>query len=284
MVVIFILTMVPGIARHEGLPETESDVAPAPNIESMEQREGCVERLYHEERLAAGQMAERTTGGGASMVTVTGATGHIGNVLVRELLAHGQRVRALIPPFEDPAPLDGLDVEKVEGDILDVGSLVRAFKWSDVVYHLAGIVSIVSGKRDLLYRVNVVGTRNVVETCLETGVRRLVYTSSIHAIAEPPPGVVIDESLPFDPDSMAWEYDESKARATLEVLRAQDRELNPVILCPTGVIGPYDFRYPLLLADGRRMREIGLEKWVAEQEARDATGFAYADVRFPEQG
>lgn len=49
-------------------------------------------------------------------------------------------------------------------------------------------------------------------------------------------------SVPIDPDSMAWEYDESKARATLEVLRAQDRGLNPVILCPTGVIGPYDFR------------------------------------------
>ncbi|MEW6107520.1 MAG: SDR family oxidoreductase [Bacillota bacterium] len=223
-------------------PKPESDVAPAPNIERMEQREACVERLYHEERLAAGQMAERTAGGGASMVTVTGATGHIGNVLVRDLLARAQRVRALIPPCEDPAPLDGLNVEKVEGDILDVGSLVRAFKGSDVVYHLAGIVSIVPGKRDLLYRVNVVGTKNVVEACLEAGVSRLVYTSSIHAIAEPPSGVVIDESLPFDPDRMEWEYDESKALATLEVLKAKDKGLDSVVLCPTGVVGPYDFR------------------------------------------
>ncbi|MGE5583925.1 MAG: SDR family oxidoreductase [Bacillota bacterium] len=176
------------------------------------------------------------------MVTVTGATGHIGNVLVRELLARGQRVKALIPPFEDTVPLEGLDVEKVEGNVLDFESLVQAFEGSDVVYHLAGVVSIMPGKRDLLNEVNLVGTRNVVEACLRAGVRRLVYTSSIHAIAEPPPGVVIDETCPFDPESMTWEYDRSKARATLEVLRARGKGLDPVVLCPTGVIGPYDFK------------------------------------------
>ena len=74
------------------------------------------------------------------MVVVTGATGHIGNVLVRELLSRGENVRALIPPFEDTTPLDGLEVEKVEGDVLKVDSLVEAFKEADVVYHLAGIV------------------------------------------------------------------------------------------------------------------------------------------------
>lgn len=176
------------------------------------------------------------------MVVVTGATGHIGNVLVRELLSRGENVRALIPPFEDTTPLDGLEVERVEGDVLNTDSLVEAFKDADVVYHLAGIVSILPGKSDLLYQVNVVGTRNVAEASLKAGVRRLVYTSSIHALATPPPGTAIDETLPFDPDRSIGEYDKSKAQATLEVLKAVEQGLDAVIVCPSGVIGPYDFK------------------------------------------
>ncbi len=176
------------------------------------------------------------------MVVVTGATGHIGNVLVRELVSRGNDIRVLIPPLEDAASLEGLEVEKVEGDILKVDSLVEAFKGADVVYHLAGMVSILPGRSELLHQVNVVGTRNVVEACLESGVRRLVYTSSIHAIAEPPHGTVIDETLPFDPKRTVGEYDRSKALATLEVLKGVNQGLDAVIVCPTGVVGPYDYK------------------------------------------
>ena len=87
-----------------------------------------------------------------------------------------------------------------------------------------------------------VGTRNVAEASLKAGVRRLVYTSSIHALATPPPGVAIDETLPFDPDRSIGEYDKSKAQATLEVLKAVEQGLDAVIVCPSGVIGPYDFK------------------------------------------
>jgi len=176
------------------------------------------------------------------MIVVTGATGHIGNVLVRELLSRGENVRVVIPPFEDTTPLDGLKVEMVEGDVRQVDSLIQAFKEGDVVYHLAGIISILPGKSKLLYQVNVMGTRNVVGACLKTDVRRLVYTSSIHAIAEPPHGTAIDETLPFDPDRAIGEYDRSKAQATLEVLKAVQQGLDAIIVCPTGVVGPYDFK------------------------------------------
>jgi len=176
------------------------------------------------------------------MVVVTGATGHIGNVLVRELLSRSKNVRVVIPSSEDTSPLDGLKVEMVEGDVRQIDSLIQAFKGADVVYHLAGIISILPGKSELLYQVNVAGTRNVVEACLRTGVRRLVYTSSIHAITEPPHGTVIDETLPFDPDRAIGEYDSSKAQATLEVLQGVKQGLDAVIVCPTGVIGPYDYK------------------------------------------
>jgi len=176
------------------------------------------------------------------MILVTGATGHIGNVLVRKLIEQGEKVRALIWRGEDTTPLEKLDVETVEGDVLDPESLKPAFKGVEKVFHLAGIISIMPGQNPLVWRVNVEGTRNVLNAARQAGVRRLVYTSSIHAIHRAQHGKVIDESLPFDPNNPYGAYDRSKAEASLEVQKATADGLDAVILCPTGVIGPYDFR------------------------------------------
>ena len=176
------------------------------------------------------------------MVIVTGATGHIGNVLVRELLAKGMSVRALVLPNDDKRPLAGLNVEIVHGDITDLASLKSVFTGADIVFHLAGIVTIMPGVAALLERVNVGGIRNVIEACRACHVRRLVYTSSIHAVAEPPHGTVIDESQPFSPDHVLGDYARSKARATLLLLdEVKKGGLDAVICCPTGVIGPFDY-------------------------------------------
>lgn len=176
------------------------------------------------------------------MNLVTGATGHIGNVLIRKLLERGERVRALVWRGEDTSSLDGLDVERIEGDVLDPDSLRLALRGVETVYHLAGIISILPGRNPLVWRVNVEGTRNVLDAARREGIRRLLYTSSIHAIRRAPHGVVIDESLGFDPNNPYGEYDRSKAAASLEVQRAAQTDLDAVIVCPTGVIGPYDFR------------------------------------------
>jgi dihydroflavonol-4-reductase len=175
------------------------------------------------------------------MWLVTGATGHIGNVLVRKLLERGERVRALILPGESRAPLQGLNVEALEGDVLNASSLFRAFQGVRGVFHLAGIISIMPGSNPFVRKVNVEGTRNVTRVAKETGVEKLVYTSSIHAIKRVGDGL-IDETLPYDPDNPFGEYDRSKADATLEVQQAAHAGLEAVIVCPTGVIGPYDFR------------------------------------------
>mgnify|MGYP001024430099 FL=1 len=176
------------------------------------------------------------------MNLVTGATGHIGNVLVRDLLARGERVRAMLMPGEDPSPLYGLDVERIEADVLDFQSLLGAFLGIEVVYHLAGIISIMPGKDNLVQAVNVIGTRNVIQAARLCGVRRFVYTSSIHALSRIPHGTTIDESVPFDPQHAISMYDYSKAQASLEVLEAVQTGLDAVIACPTGVIGPHDYR------------------------------------------
>ncbi len=176
------------------------------------------------------------------MIFVTGATGHIGNVLVRQLLALGKKVRVLKLPGEDPTPLKDLEVEVIEGDVLDQSLLQRALKGVKHVYHLAGVISIVPGVSRILDRVNVQGTRTILAACREAGVERVVYTSSIHAFAEAPLGTLMDEHQPFDPALAPDDYSRSKAQASLEVVEAVRQGLNAVIVCPTGVIGPYDFR------------------------------------------
>lgn len=173
---------------------------------------------------------------------VTGATGHLGNNLVRALLARGEQVRALVLPGDDTRPLAGLPVEVALGDVRDLGALLWAFRGADTVYHLAGLITIAPGREALLHQVNVLGTRNVVEAALRCGVQRLIYTASIHALVEPPHGTVIDERQPFDPEHIPTEYGRSKARAALEVLAGVERGLDAVIACPTGIIGPYDFQ------------------------------------------
>ena len=154
------------------------------------------------------------------MELVTGSTGSIGNVLVRELLKRGRKVKAFIRSTSDISALEGLGADKVVGDIENTDSLVSAFKGVDTVYHLAGMISIMPGDWALIRRVNLEGTKNVINACLKCGVGRLVYTSTIHALKEPPMGTVIEESIPFDPLTRRGEYDRSKALASLEVMEA----------------------------------------------------------------
>lgn len=176
-----------------------------------------------------------------NMWLVTGATGHIGNVLVRKLLERGEKVRALILPGESVESISGLEVEAFEGDVLNLDSLFESFQGVRGVFHLAGVISILPGHDALVQRVNVEGTRNVIRAAKETGIQKLIYTSSIHAIKRVEAGV-IDEALPYDPDNPFGAYDRSKAQATLDVQQAAHAGLEAVIACPTGVIGPFDFR------------------------------------------
>ncbi len=175
------------------------------------------------------------------MILVTGATGHIGNVLLRKLTSYEMDVRVITLPGDDLTPIAGLDLDIVEADITDFDSINRAFNNVTHVFHLAGIISIMPGQDELLYKVNVEGTRNVVQACLENDVKRLIYTSSVHALVEPPHGTPIDESCSYEPEYSRGGYDRTKAQASLEVLEGVKKGLNAVIVCPSGIIGPCDY-------------------------------------------
>ena len=116
---------------------------------------------------------------GDKLSVITGATGHVGYALVKELEARGENFRILIR--KDSKIFDGINCERVFGDVTDPASLEKAFDGADVVYHLAGVIEINKGNEDMTWKVNVDGTKNVVEACKKCGVKRLVYASSVDA-------------------------------------------------------------------------------------------------------
>lgn len=179
------------------------------------------------------------------MIVVTGATGHIGNVLVKQLYSkHGrqEKIRVLVPPGETMAPLRGTVVELAVCDVTDFQSVVEGIRGARLVFHLAGVISIVNGMGSLMQRVNVSGTKNVLDAARQCNVPRVVYVSSVHAFSEPPEGREINERTPVDPEKVLGDYARSKAQATLYARSAASAGLNVVIVHPTGVIGPYEFK------------------------------------------
>lgn len=184
---------------------------------------------------------------------VTGATGHIGNNLVRALLARGERVRALIRPGASPKALEGLDIERVEGDLRDAASLARAVRGAERVYHVGAMISIRGGDRDALWDVNVAGTARLLAAAREAGVRRVVHTSSFGAIGNNPNGPSSEQHL-LDPNEPATDYERSKAASELEVQREVERGLDACIVNPCATVGPFDFKPSLV---GRTFVDFG---------------------------
>ena len=214
------------------------------------------------------------------MVTlVTGATGHIGINLVRDLLAHGRRVRILV--HRRSWPLENLAVESLQGDIRDMESLRRAFQGVDSVFHLAAHVSISGNSWTDLENTNILGTRNIIELCLSAGVR-LVHFSSIHAYLPESRRSLVDESCSLAESPHCPGYDRSKAGGEQQVRLRISRGLNAVIVNPTAAIGPYDFEPSLfgeaLLAMARGKLPVSIAGGFDWVDARDiATGAIQAE-------
>lgn len=172
---------------------------------------------------------------------VTGAAGHLGSAVTLRLTGAGENVRALLLPGEKYVPGNA---EIFYGDVRDRESMKPCFENTDgremIVIHCAGIVSIASGFSQTLHDVNVGGTVNIIDLCREYGVSKLVYVSSVHAIAEPPAGTVITETSVFSPDKVTGDYAKTKAEATSLVLEAAGQGLNACVVHPSGLVGPYD--------------------------------------------
>jgi dihydroflavonol-4-reductase len=173
-------------------------------------------------------------------VLITGASGHVGANLVRTLIDKGRSVRCLV--HVNCRAIDGVNCDRVEGDVRDPESLNRALQGVDVVYHLAAVISLSMADWPKLEAINVLGTRNIVQACLNAGVKRLVHFSSIHALVQEPFDVPVDENRPLSEARYYPPYDRSKAAAEKEVLAGVEKGLDAVIVNPTAIFGPYDYQ------------------------------------------
>ncbi|MCS7031519.1 MAG: NAD-dependent epimerase/dehydratase family protein [Gloeomargarita sp. SKYG116] len=174
-----------------------------------------------------------------AQVFVTGATGFIGANLVRLLLAQGHRVRALVRPQSALTNLEGLPVELVTGDLFSP-ALPDYLRGCDGVFHVAAHYSLWRRDKDLLYRVNVLGTRNVLAAARQAQVPRVVYTSSVAAIGVGKRGQVVDETHQSPVEQLVGHYKKSKYWAEQEARQAVAQGQDVVIVNPTTPIGPWD--------------------------------------------
>jgi len=169
---------------------------------------------------------------------VTGATGLLGSHLVRALAERGDRLRLLIRRDSDTGVLDGIEHDRVTGDITDRRAVRRAVEGVDRVFHLAADNSLDGGDLERIFAVNAGGTALVAAEALEAGVTRLVHASSVAAIGPAPPGGRADESQPYMIAHLGIAYANSKHEAEAEVLRAAAHGLDVVIFNPTFILGP----------------------------------------------
>ena len=189
------------------------------------------------------------------MIFVTGGTGMVGAHLIYDLVLKGEKVRALKRPGSSLQRIDKIfsfycadyesllqGIEWVEGDLLDKDGLVELLKGVDQIYHAAAIVSFDSRERDEIIYNNCEGTANLVDLALSMGIPRFCHVSSIAAIGSPPEGIEASEDHPWRNSRDHSAYSESKYLSEMEVWRAILQGLNAVIVNPSVIMGPGDWK------------------------------------------
>ena len=182
-----------------------------------------------------------------TMYLVTGAAGFLGGTICRQLIEQGRSVRAFVLPNDPAMKYVPAEAEITEGDLCDKQSLERFFTVPEdtetIVLHIASIVTVDPGFNQKVMDVNVGGTQNIIDLCLEhKECRKLVYCSSTGAIPETAAGTPIREVSKFDAEKVVGCYSQSKAMATQLVLDAvREKGLNACVVHPSGIMGPEDY-------------------------------------------
>ncbi len=173
-------------------------------------------------------------------VLITGATGFIGNHVTRLCLEKGDDVRVMVMPGEDRSPLNGMDVEFVEGNLLDPASLVRAVQGVEQLYHLAALFAVWTKDPDLHFKINVDGARSMLEAAKAAGVQKIVFTSSVAAIGIEPNGGYATEKTAFNGWTWGSEYILSKFISHQMVKGMVSEGLPATMVMPGMPFGPGD--------------------------------------------
>ncbi|MCX5617504.1 NAD-dependent epimerase/dehydratase family protein [Bombella sp. TMW 2.2543] len=174
---------------------------------------------------------------------VTGATGFVGSAVARILLERGHRLRLLVRQTSDRSNVSGLPVEFVVGDLADPQSMEKALEGVTYLFHVAADYRLWVPDPDVMMKANVEGTRILMQAAMKAGVKRVVYCSSVAALATARDGIPATESSPVTEDQIVGVYKRSKYRAEQEVLRlVREEGLPAVIVNPSTPVGPRDIK------------------------------------------
>lgn len=203
-------------------------------------------------------------------IAVTGASGHLGNTVCRILLEHGFSVNALYN--SDKSALHDLQVNAIQGSILNHESLSDLLQGCDAVIHCAAIISINGDPTGIVHKTNTEGPKNIAEVSKKLGVKKIIHVSSVHAVLEHPFDSPFDETRAHKQQG-SYAYDYSKARGEQLLFETtKNSETQAVVVRPSLIIGPYDFK----------PSEIGkalLDFYRGKIPALTAGGYNYIDVR-----
>mgnify|MGYP001327397453 CR=1 FL=1 len=201
---------------------------------------------------------------------VTGGTGHVGGNLVRELLKQDYEVRCLVR--SDTRAIDGLKIETVKGNMLNPTEMKKLMNDCDVMFHSAAFVAVEKINEELMWKINVEGTKSVCEAALDSDIEKMIHFSSIHAFNQKPTNQPLTEERPLVTDKRAPPYDRTKAEAQRIVNQTIENGLDCNILHPTGIIGPHDYKLS-------RMGEVIKSMANGKMPVTLRTGFNWVDVR-----
>ena len=177
----------------------------------------------------------------SSRIAITGGTGFLGSHIIRGLIEKGfENIVALKRKSSSLLLLEGIEdkVQWVDGDVLDIQRLKDFIEHSDYVIHSAAAVSYNPKDQEKVYRINVEGTANMVNVCLEIPPKKFIAISSVAAIGRVKSGEVIDENSEWTDSQYNTNYAISKNKAEMEVWRGMTEGLNVAILNPSLILGP----------------------------------------------
>ncbi len=202
-------------------------------------------------------------------IAVTGASGHVGANLCPMLVEHGYDVNVLF--FRDDRAFKDIRVNIFKGSLTQPETLDAFLTGVDVVINTAAYISVNLNDDRMVYETNVNGTQNLVEKCLRHGVKRLIHFSSIHAFEADPMDQTLDEQRQLVKKSK-FIYDQTKADSERIVRAANSAKLETIVLNPTSIIGPRDYKPSLI---GRSVVNLYHKKI----PALISGGYDFVDVR-----
>jgi nucleoside-diphosphate-sugar epimerase len=177
---------------------------------------------------------------------VTGATGFIGSHLVAKLIARGDQVTCLVRNPDKAANLARQGVTFVKGDVSDRAVMRDAMRGCDGVFHIAALYKLGPEFKDQMSAANVEGTRHTLETAIEAGVPRIVYTSTVGVFGNTR-GQIVDETYRVEKSSLASEYERTKWAAHYEVAVPLQQQGAPLVIVQPGAVTGPDDTSPLVL-------------------------------------